>query len=86
MFSFYKEAEAGETWTYIHNYARVNHLTIPQALEKVKEESIAVVRRIQGILGEGPERDAWESFAAGYTQFHLHTARYQLKKILPEFF
>ncbi|TCD63981.1 terpene cyclase [Steccherinum ochraceum] len=86
MFSFYKETKAGETWTYIHNYARVNNLTIPQALEKVKEEAVAVVNRIRNILGEGPERDAWESFAAGYTQFHLHTARYQLKEILPEWF
>ena len=86
MFSFYKETKAGETWTYVHNYAKVHGLTIPEALEAVKKEAIAVVYRVRGVLGEGPERDAWESFASGYTQFHLHTARYKLKEILPEFF
>ncbi|KAH8100321.1 isoprenoid synthase domain-containing protein [Cristinia sonorae] len=86
MFSFYKEEKAGETWTYVHNYARVHDLTVPEALEKVKQLAIDVVHRIRGVLGEGPERDAWESFAAGYTQFHLQTARYQLQEILPEYF
>jgi len=86
MFSFYKEEKAGETWTYVHNFAKVHGMTVPEALENVKQQAIDVVKRIRNVLGEGPERDAWESFAAGYTQFHLMTARYQLVEILPEYF
>lgn len=78
--------KAGETGTYLHSYAAVHTQTIPQALRGIVDQTVTVVNRIRAILGEGRARDAWEHFAAGYTQFHLHTDRYKLVEILPEYF
>jgi len=86
LFSFYKEELAGETSTYIYSYAKVHSKTIPQAMRSALDQILACAHRIKLILGEGEALDAWESFAAGYTQYHLHTPRYQLQEILPEYF
>ena len=86
MFSYYKEAKAGETGTYLHTYGNVHGLTEPEVLESIVEQTVQVVERIRAILGEGEAREAWENFAAGYTQFHLYTARYKLAEIFPEYF
>ena len=41
--------------------------------------------RIKVLLGDGPERRAWESFVANYTEFHIVSSRYCLNEVLPEF-
>ncbi|KAI0792639.1 isoprenoid synthase domain-containing protein [Abortiporus biennis] len=86
IFSYYKEAKAGETMTYVNSYATVHGQNIPQAMRSLVEQTVMVVNRIRDLLGEGRARDAWENFAAGYTQFHLLTPRYRLAEVLPEFF
>ncbi|KAJ3487091.1 hypothetical protein NLI96_g3782 [Meripilus lineatus] len=86
MFSYYKEAKAGETGTYLHTFGKVHGLTEPQVLENIVQQTVIVVERIRAILGDSEEREAWENFAAGYTQFHLYTDRYKLIEIFPEYF
>lgn len=83
LFSFYKEEKAGEQHNFIHHYARVYGKTVPEALEVVLDETVALVSRIEHLLS-GVEKDAWNEFAAGYTQFHVCTPRYRLEEILPE--
>ncbi len=86
MFSYYKEAKAGETGTYLHTFGKVHGLNEPQVLENIVQQTVTVVERIRAILGEGEAREAWENFAAGYTQFHLYTDRYKLIEVFPEYF
>lgn len=81
LFSFYKEEKVGEQHNFIHHYARVHGKTVPEALGAVLDEVVALVHRIQNLLS-GPEKDAWNEFAAGYTQFHVCTPRYRLNEIL----
>lgn len=51
------------------------------------QTTIDMIHRVQDILPEnGGERYAWDEFVAGYTQFYLHTPRYLLDEIMPEFF
>ena len=85
LFSYYKEAKHGETGTYLHCYGTVHNMTVPEVLQNLVEQTIAVVKRIRTLLGDGIERHCWEEFAAGYTQFHLHTDRYELIDILAEY-
>ncbi len=86
MFSYYKEVKAGEDVTYIHMYGKVHGITPQEALRSLADQTVRVVARIRNLLGEGIERECWEDFAAGYTQFHMHTDRYQLIEIMPEYF
>ncbi|KAI0078974.1 terpenoid synthase [Panus rudis PR-1116 ss-1] len=86
LFSYYKEAKAGESGTYLHSFGKVRGLTEPEVLQDLVKQTITVVDRIRSLLGEGIERDCWEAFASGYTQFHMHTDRYKLVEVLPEYF
>ena len=86
MFSFYKEVEAGETDNYISQIAAANGQSALQALKELADRVVMLDRRIRALLGDSPERKAWESFIAGYFEFHLHTPRYRLKELLPEYF
>ena len=85
IFSFYKEEKIGETNNYVSLYAQSHGKTKPEALKELLDETVSVIRHVQDILS-GTERWAWDEFVAGYTQFHLHTPRYLLNEILPEFF
>ncbi|OCH89690.1 terpenoid synthase [Obba rivulosa] len=82
IMSFYKEEMAGETATYIQDRALATGKSRFAALYDLIEDTIAVVRRVRGILGEGRARDAWEAFVAGYIEFHTNNPRYRLAEII----
>lgn len=84
IFSYYKEAQGGETGTYVLNYAAINQVSEAEALGRIIDYTISLIHRVRGILGEGKARDAWESFASGYIRYHLQTERYKLVEILPD--
>ncbi|TCD65127.1 terpene cyclase [Steccherinum ochraceum] len=86
VFSFHKEDKVGETDNYVSQRTRVLHQTALETLEETVKRVIAIDARIKTILGDTPERRAWEIFAAGYTEFHLYTPRYFLKELLPEYY
>lgn len=85
LLSFYKEYKDGETDNYMSQLAISNGQTQSQTLRNVAEKLVAIDRRIKNILGSGGERHAWESFTAGYVEFHLRTPRYRLEELLPEY-
>ncbi|PCH34384.1 terpenoid synthase [Wolfiporia cocos MD-104 SS10] len=82
ILSFYKEALAGETTTYIYNRARVAGKAQLETLREVVDETVAAYEKTCAILGEGDAKDAWVSFAEGYIQFHLLSPRYRLQELL----
>ncbi|KAH9830403.1 isoprenoid synthase domain-containing protein [Rhodofomes roseus] len=82
ILSFYKEELAGETSSYIHSRARVTGKTMYETLGEVIEEVVVAVERIREHLGQGPARDAWDNFEAGYVWFHILDPRYRLQEIL----
>ena len=86
MYSFYKEYCNGETENYMSYLARANGQTRIEAVRTTADKLIEVDRRIKQILGDGPEKKAWESFTAGYCEFHLHTTRYRLRELIPEYY
>ena len=86
LYSFYKEAKAGETDNYVAQFAAVNGQTPLEAVRTLTEKLLAADRKIKDVLGDGPERKAWEAFTTGYAEFHLRSVRYRLKEVLPEFF
>ncbi|KAI0732213.1 Trichodiene synthase-domain-containing protein [Fomitopsis betulina] len=82
VLSFYKEELAGETGNYMSDRARASGKSVQDTLQDVVDETIITVERIRNILGEGPVRDAWESFASGWIAFHTHSPRYRLKELV----
>lgn len=62
--------------------ARASGMSVQDTLQEVVEETITLVERIRNILGKGPARDAWESFARGWIAFHIHSPRYRLKDLI----
>lgn len=86
FYSFYKEAIAGETENYVSLLAAANRQSALKTMEDLVNRLAEVDRLIKESLRDGPERAAWESFTAGYAEFHLHTPRYRLKELLPEYY
>ena len=82
ILSFYGEGLAGEEDNYIHGRARASGSSTPGALQEVIDDTVMAVKRVRGILGNGPARAAWENFAAGYIRVHSDNPRYRLKDIL----
>lgn len=82
ILSFYKEELEDDTSSYIHARARTTNTSPYEILQEVIDEVVAAVERIRRLLGEGPARDAWDSFESGYIQFHLEAPRYRLGDIL----
>ncbi|KAH9949258.1 hypothetical protein B0H21DRAFT_820260 [Amylocystis lapponica] len=82
ILSFYKEEIAGETGNYIRDRASLSSMTALEMLREVIDETVAAMERIRVILGEGPARDAWEGFAAGYINGHTKCLRYRLQEII----
>ena len=82
ILSFYKEEMDGEEDNYIHERALASGSSTSGALQEVIDETVAAVKRVRGILGDGPGRAAWENFAAGYIRVHTDNPRYRLKDIL----
>lgn len=82
ILSFYKEDLAGDTSSYIHARARVTGKSLHDTLSEVAREVVAALERVKKHLGEGPARDAWDSFERGYVSFHLHNPRYRLREVV----
>ena len=83
ILSFYGEGLAGEEDNYIHGRARASGSSTPGALQEVIDDTVMAVKRVRGILGNGPARAAWENFAARYVyQGAYRNPRYRLKDIL----
>ena len=82
VLSFYKEELAGETGNYMGDRVRVTHRPTEETFREAIDETIDAVDRIRSILGDGPARDAWESFAGGYLNFHTCNPRYRLDEVL----
>ena len=85
IFSFYKEEKGGETQNYVSQIALLRGVTKHEVLRGLLDETSSTIRRMQGML-TGPERWAWDEFIVGYTQFHLESARYLMREVVPELF
>jgi len=86
LMSYYKEATAGETDNYVSQWTVVCGQTALDTLEAMTTRLVNLDERVKAVLGNTPERRAWELFTAGYTEFHLYTPRYLLKDLLPEYY
>ncbi|KAH9934269.1 Trichodiene synthase-domain-containing protein [Fomitopsis serialis] len=82
ILSFYKEELAGETGNYVSDRSKACGRSREETLQEIVDETVVLVTRIRGILGDGPVRDAWESFAKGWLTFHLCSPRYRLKELI----
>ena len=71
-----------EKENYIHQRARVTGGDVHSVLFELADESAASCRKGRMILKGEKERDAWESYLAGYVAFHIQTPRYRLDEIL----
>ncbi|KAH8100283.1 Trichodiene synthase-domain-containing protein [Cristinia sonorae] len=85
LYSFYKEEIVGETENYVSQHAAARGQPSVKSLQDIADKLVEIDSRVREILGDGPEKKAWESFIIGYAEFHLHTPRYRLKEIIPEF-
>lgn len=84
LYSFYKEFKADETTNYISQTAASKDETLLEALTGLANKLVALDLHIKTVLGDGPERRAWDSFTAGFAQFHLRCPRYRLNELVPE--
>ncbi|KAH9926482.1 isoprenoid synthase domain-containing protein [Fomitopsis serialis] len=82
ILSFYKEEQDGEVASYIHARARITGRSTIATLREVIDEVVAASERIRRTLGEGPAREAWDSFERGYIRFHVGDPRYRLQDII----
>ncbi|KAI0080880.1 terpenoid synthase [Panus rudis PR-1116 ss-1] len=86
ILSFYKEELNHETNNYVNQYARAYNKSIPDAFQCIANDAIAYSNEVRRLLGDGPERDAWDAYMLGYIQFHIYCPRYRLEEVLPELF
>ncbi|KZT66299.1 terpenoid synthase [Daedalea quercina L-15889] len=82
ILSFYKEELAGETGNYVSDRAKACGKTREETLQEIVDETVLLVARIRRGLGDGPVRDAWESFARGWLAFHVCSPRYRLRELI----
>ncbi|KAH9926490.1 isoprenoid synthase domain-containing protein [Fomitopsis serialis] len=82
ILSFYKEELAGETNNYIHARSRATSKLPRDVLCQLIDEVVAAAERVRDHLGEGPVRDAWDNFEAGYIHYHIGNPRYRLQEVL----
>jgi len=86
LMSYYKEENAGETSNYLSQRMVTNGRPVTEMLEELVNRLVTADSCIKAVLGDSPERRAWEAFASGYAEYHLHTPRYMLKDLLPEYY
>lgn len=82
ILSFYKEELAGEKGNYMGDRAITTGKPTLETIRDVIDETIIITERIRKILGEGPAREAWESFAKGWISYHTSSARYRLRELI----
>ncbi|THH31856.1 hypothetical protein EUX98_g2330 [Antrodiella citrinella] len=86
LLSFHKECKAGEEDNYVSQHAAIFHQSATHSLRDIVERMVSLDRTVKTLLGDTtPERRAWDSYVAGYIEFHLQSPRYCLKEVLPEF-
>lgn len=85
LLSFHKEWKAGETDNYVSQHASIYDQPMLHTLSNLVDRMVELDNRIKVLLGNSPEKQAWEAYMAGYITFHLQSPRYQLKEILPEY-
>ncbi|KAI0820535.1 Trichodiene synthase-domain-containing protein [Trametes gibbosa] len=81
VFSFYKEELDHETHTFVHERALLTQKTVAEVMSELVDEAVAACDRVRAILQGGKEREAWESFLAGYVAWHRFTPRYRLDEV-----
>ncbi|EKM53583.1 uncharacterized protein PHACADRAFT_211256 [Phanerochaete carnosa HHB-10118-sp] len=81
LFSFYKEELVGEKSNYVHDRACITGKDLEASLMDMLEDVVDVVDRGRKILEGEKERQAWESFLAGYVAFHFISPRYKLERL-----
>ena len=86
LFSFYKESLEEDQGNYLHQYARTYNKTTEEVVDDILAKTLTSNEKVRRILGEGKAREAWESFASGYTHYHLYCPRYKLSEVVPEYF
>ncbi|TCD67995.1 terpene cyclase [Steccherinum ochraceum] len=86
FYSFYKESAAGETENYVSLLAAANDESTLETMEKIAARLSDIDNLVKESLGDGSHRAAWESFTAGYAEFHLHAPRYRLRELIPEYY
>ncbi|THH32539.1 hypothetical protein EUX98_g1653 [Antrodiella citrinella] len=86
LMSYYKEAKAGETDNYVSQRMAACGQSSLDTLTDVVNRIVNLGEHIAAVLGDTPEKKAWDVFSGGYTEFHLYTPRYFLKDIVPEYY
>lgn len=82
MLSLHKEELANDTHKQIHERAQVTGRDLIQVISDVTDEAVTACQKVRLILQNKKERDAWESFVAGYVAWHRYTPRYRLNELL----
>jgi Trichodiene synthase (TRI5) len=83
LLSFYKEhKQAEDSASFVMSYAKLHQLSLLQSLQRLKEESVKVVKRIRNICAEDTALFCHlENFIQGYVLFHLAFGRYKLAEL-----
>ncbi|GJE96504.1 hypothetical protein PsYK624_127010 [Phanerochaete sordida] len=82
VISFYKEELAGETENFVHDVAHVTGQDPRVVVQELADKAVACIHNVRDILEGEKEREAWESFLAGYLCLHLTAPRYHMGRLL----
>ncbi|GJE96498.1 terpenoid synthase [Phanerochaete sordida] len=77
VLTFYKEELAGDTRNFVHDEARVTGRSPRAVVAGTVDAVVDTIRAGRAVLS-GAERDAWDSFVAGYISFSVLTPRYRV--------
>ena len=72
----------GDVDNYVHARARITGKAVVETLHDIVDETAAAATRVRNTLGEGREREAWNSFEQGFIRFHMRDPRYRLGDVL----
>ncbi|EIN04069.1 terpenoid synthase [Punctularia strigosozonata HHB-11173 SS5] len=81
VFSFFKEALAGETVNHVSVAARLHRISKNESLRRIADETAISHERSQQILAPFPPAlEAYMAFSHGYVAFHAGSERYRLSE------
>lgn len=66
----------------MHDRAAVTGTDAATALRDMTNEMVDAIAKARIVLAGSKERDAWESFMAGYIAYHRLSPRYRLDEVL----
>ncbi|GJE84570.1 terpenoid synthase [Phanerochaete sordida] len=81
IYSFHKEILANDVHNYILERVEVTGKDLPTVLDDLVDEAAVACDNARHILQGEKEKQAWETFVAGYAAFHRYTPRYRLKEL-----